>query len=347
MTWLGLGVGLLSLVGACGNDAGQTDAASGTGGAAGGGGHVSEDLFAPCNPLSPIGDVLDPGEVYLVGTLEKDKQSRFALVHWSNPNVAAAGFLDDFDPSDAQIRPTDGRLLYNGWMTVDDIHEFRCEDCPYTGEDYPSAPLDNDPAIPNPCPPSDEVTPYPMRFLVSPEGRVLQLCSSGPADTWYDVDGTVVYNTPDDEPRRLGYEGLMLTDKRVIHLPSGTERPIQGTPNWPIYTARAKAPDKFLIVMPTPQLLPVEGGQELWEVAVDGTATRLGIFPPLPDGVAGIIPYSAKLDGCGTVFHIGSSSPGLMDVIVRRSIHGASAVVYTEKSDPLVKIQYTDLNTGP
>jgi hypothetical protein len=93
--------------------------------------------------------------------------------------------------------------------------------------------------------------------------------------------------------------------------------------------------------------LPASSGEELWEIAADGAATLRGAFPSLPAGATGVQGYSSKLDGCGALVQIGYGVATFEDVIVRREVGGASELVYTETSNPLVKIHISGLVTGP
>jgi hypothetical protein len=69
--------------------------------------------------------------------------------------------------------------------------------------------------------------------------------------------------------------------------------------------------------------------QELWEVGADGEAVMRGAYPALPSGVPSAPLTSAKLEPCGALVQIVNSQ----DVIVRREIGGASAIVYSEENN--------------
>lgn len=111
---------------------------------------------------------------------------------------------------------------------------------------------------------------------------------------------------------------------------------------------RAKAPDRFLLVIDVePDAPPEDGRQELWEVDGAGNATRLGAFPLIPAGLLYVFATSSKLDACGGLVQIGRAAELAIDVIVRREIGGTSEVVYTETTDPRVKLHGSSLVTGP
>jgi hypothetical protein len=79
--------------------------------------------------ISIASDILNPGDVYLDGTLTEGACYRDALTHWSDPNSACTGFGCYFDGRGAVIRPSDGRMLYmNTFENV--IREFHADSCP-------------------------------------------------------------------------------------------------------------------------------------------------------------------------------------------------------------------------
>ncbi|KYF96700.1 hypothetical protein BE17_31850 [Sorangium cellulosum] len=294
--------------------------------------------------MAVTGDVLDPAQVYLAGTLSEGSCGRDALTHWSSPGSAVVGFDCSVDERSARIRSTDGRLLYTN-VFEDLLREFRCDDCPFRGGDYPAAPLDNDTVLRTP-PCTQGLDPL-SGFLVSPAGAVLHRCRSDAA-TWYDESGRVAYADPEDPLLHLGYGDLALAARSVVRLATSASLPIAGLPeDRLLHTVRARAPDSFLLVLESEHPTDDGGSQELWEVDGDGAATRLGAFPPLPAGAMQVSAYTSKLDGCGALLQFGGGPGVLEDVIVRRHIDGASEVVYTEATAPLVKIHVSALVTGP
>ncbi|KYG05079.1 hypothetical protein BE21_42995 [Sorangium cellulosum] len=329
-----------------GATAGAAGGAGGDGGGGEGGGDGEGGAGPECDgaPVTLTGDVLDPGQVYLDGTLEEGACYMSAVAHWSTPSSAVVGFPCHFDGRNAQIRPTDGRLIYLD--SEDDVLlEFRCEGCPYDGGEYPLGPRANDPVLPTP-PCEEDILAY-THFLISPEGAVLHRCRVD-APTWYDPSGNEVYADPDSPLLHLGHGGLALTERSVVDLATSASTPIVGLPERKVHTVRAKAPDRFLVVIDEEaDRPPEESRQELWEVDGTGTATRLGAFPPLPAGVLSVYAIGAKLDACGGLLQIGEADDDSSDVIVRREIGGASEVVYTEATEPLVRMHGASLITGP
>ncbi|WP_437632017.1 hypothetical protein [Sorangium sp. So ce854] len=333
--------------GAGGHGAGAGGHGAGAGGDSAGAGAHGAGAGAPdCSGASAAvtGDVLDPDQVYLAGTLLEGACGRDAVAHWSSPDSAVVGFHCHVDERSARIRPTDGRLLYTN-VFEDLLREFHCDDCPSRGNAYPEAPLDNDPVLPTPrC--ADGLAPRDG-FLVSPTGAVLYRCSSDTA-TWYDERGRVAHADPEDPLLHLGHGDLALAARSVVHLATSTSTPITGLPGGRLlHTVRARAPDRFLLVLEAERPTEDGGSQELWEVDGDGVAARLGAFPPLPAGAVHVSASTSKLDGCGALLQFGGGIGLLEDVIVRRDIGGASEVVYTEATEPLVKIHVSALVTGP
>ncbi|WP_437302833.1 hypothetical protein [Sorangium sp. So ce388] len=348
--------------GAANGYGGQGGAANGHGGAGGAGGaecHGTEGGgeaggLPECNqnPAPAIGDVLDPGEVYLIGDILEASCSYHALTHYSSPFSAVGGFgiIDGTSPI---IRPTDGRLVYVN--TIDQLdtyyryplREFHCDECPYRHDiTYECRPLDNDTAISTPpCNPEDGID-----FRISPSGDWVYKCI-GELNTWHDGSGAGEVDALKYEGLfHLGYEGTVFTRSKIIHLRSGTSFPIVGLPVGQIYTVRAKAPGSFLLALAPDTPMPEGGSTQLWEVDACGTANLLGTYPPLPTGVQPV-PQSnhIKLESCGALVQIGwriHFVPG-GDCIVRREVGGVSEIVYDAMDLPTVRLNGASLVTGP
>jgi hypothetical protein len=317
----------------------EPDGGGGQGGTGGQGGVLD---FAECKPPTDVGDVFDPKEVYIPGTLEEGSYYKVAIAHWSSPNVAAVGF-NGFDTEYSKIRTMDGRFLYRA---LPSLREFHCDGCPYSGGTYPSAPLDNDPELPLPCLQFGSDMAWVDEFLVAPTGRVLQSCSNAPYENWYDMDGTVAFSTTNqDWPIHLGYKDLLLTETRVVDLGTGESWLLTDVPNYHIYAARAVEPDKFLVVEAAGfSVEPYE--QALAIVDSKGVATKLGDYPPPPPGVKTVEVISSTIDACGRLFQMASTTGDENDVIIRRDIKGGSEIVYNEADNPLVKLIGNWLLTG-
>jgi hypothetical protein len=316
----------------------------------------SEDVSLP--PDSPpacekalIGDVFDPGEVYLAGTVEEGVCSRGAIAHWSCPNVGAVGFDCDFDGNSsgnfsnsagltAYVRPTDGRLVYTNLTTEAFVREFHCDDCPYDspGKAYPEKPLANDVILPKDC---DLAGPFP-EFFVSPNGMVLYYCPA--TKTWRDNGGLHTYVESNDPLLHVGYGDLGLTATRIVDLESGKAIPIVGFGGAQSAVAiRAVPPDKFWVVEPRDTL---SQSVDLWEIDGAGMSRRVFQYAPAPTYVTWLS-QRGRLDKSGAFFQLASRQGTFEDIIVRRDMQGGSDVVYTETTNPLVKIYISGLITGP
>jgi hypothetical protein len=314
-----------------------------------------EDVSLP--PDSPpacekalIGDVLDPGEVYLAGTVEEGACYKGAIAHWSCPNVGAVGFDCYFDGNssvnwsnsprlNAYVRPTDGRLIYTNLTTETFVREFHCDDCPFDSPSkrYSRTPLDNDPFLPKDC---DLGNPFP-EFFVSPTGMVLYYCPA--SKTWRDNGGLHTYVESNDPLLHVGYGNLGLTATRIVDLESGKAIPIVGFAGALSAVAiRAVPPDKFWVVEPRDSL-----GQsvELWEIDGTGMSRRVLQYASAPANLT--LRQRGRLDKSGAFSQMGSTRVALEDIIVRRDMQGGSEVVYTETTNPLVKIHISGLITGP
>jgi hypothetical protein len=279
-------------------------------------------------------DFLDPGEVFLAGTLSEGACYRDALAHWSTPNVASVGFDCYFNEDSAIIRPTDGRLLYTNTFE-DKVREYHCDVCAYSGT-YPSSVLSNDTVIATPCPSSTEGV---YNFRVSADGVLLHVCSAT-SGKWRDSSGAVVYDGTTETLLDMGAGGWILTSTRVLNLQTSVTRTISGLPTGTFLAARWNPPDGFFVA------LDVGLTQQLWRVATTGNARLVGDYPAIQTPITW--PQGPKLDKAGAMFAIAQdNSVSFRDVIVRRTVGGSADVVYTEATNPLVKIHISALVTGP
>jgi hypothetical protein len=317
--------------GASTGGAGTTDATAGTTG-----GPACDPSFpAPvCDGDLLAGDVLEPHEVYIDGTLSEGACYLSVLAHFSAPNDAVSGFDCYFSGDNARIRPTDGRLLYS--MTFEGLlREFHCDTCPIAPmTPYPATPLNNDVVLPTPaCDPAETTQ---MQFLLTPEGDHYYRCAQW-EPAWYDASGAIVYESEDDPLLHVGRCKQGLTEQAIVDLESGVKTPIVGLPLGDPMTIRV-APEGGFWVVKTPEQ------PELWHVDANGVAASLGVYPQVPpDHTAG----KGVLDGCGVLHQIGGGPEVFVDLIFRRELGGATEIVYTEATDPLVKLHISYLVTGP
>ncbi len=288
--------------------------------------------------------ILNPGDVYLDGTLSEGACYLDALTHWSYPYRACTGFDCSFDGSSAVIRPTDGRLLYINTFEnkLREFHEDVCVGAMINN--YPTMPLANDKVIPTPmCDPDS--TFLSLSFRVSPEGDIYYSCSQ----TWYDLTGATVFHDGVDRLQNVGRNRVALVGQSTFRLVDlGTGALTELVPQLPVSSSllavRARDEGGFWIAV---RLSSGPSDVDLWQVNPDGTAARFGSFPPIPATVTSA--GAAAIDGCGALIQMGEGRMVFEDLIMRREMGGASAVVYDEAMmpAPLVKIHISYLITGP
>jgi hypothetical protein len=194
--------------------------------------------------------------------------------------------------------------------------------------------LANDTILPTvACDPSS----FALRFHVAPDGSYLFRCGDS---GWFDAGSNVVYDNTQGELLYLGYDNMALTASHVLDLDEDSAMPIAGLPfqTNPL-TIRADPQGGFLIVLGS-AAQPV-----LWHVDVDGAAANHGTFPSVPDGYNLVFEYA--LDGCNVLYQVGHGPEVFNDVILRRPMGGETEVVYTEETDPVVKMHGSRLITGP
>jgi hypothetical protein len=282
------------------------------------------------------GDVFDPGEVYLVGTVSEALCGHDAIAHWSTPNVGSTGFECYFDEHSAALRP-DGRLLYKNSFE-DNLREYHCDACAFNGAGtYPSMVLVNDPQVAAACTGANLLP----QFKVSPEGAVLHRCNGTPT-LWRDSAGATIFTAgATEDVVALGASGWLLTSKQVVNTQAGTAVPLLTVPTGvAFFGARWNPPDGFLVALNN------AGTAQLWRVNTSGAGTLVGLYPALPPNVAQFF-TSAAMDRGGRLFGMTTIQGQFVDVIVRQEVGGTSDVVYSEATNPVVKIHVSTLITGP
>lgn len=280
--------------------------------------------------------LLDPAEVYLVGTLSEGSCGRDALAHPSRPDVAVVGFDCYFDSRSARI--TDARVLVYENTFEDVVREFECDGCPaWTPPDpYPAVPLANDPIVrTRPC-------IRVQTFLVSPGSELLYRCEDF---AWYRDESTPVALPDRTYPVRYGRAGSVLLDAgyrtlEVFDLGAGTGIRVT-TPDCERRAVRALEPSGFGIVFSCGS--SDASWLELWTVGDDGDLALVGRYPPPPGGYRD---GAEALAADGALLHI-TRGPDFDDAVVRRTIGGVSEVVYSESTLPPVRLHISGLVTGP
>jgi hypothetical protein len=288
-------------------------------------------------PLPP--DILDPKEVYLVGTLVVGSSGFDALAHWSTPSSYNAGFDGYFYGGSATINPVSGRLMYTNVFEyrLREYHRDGGEDW-LPGAPYPRDVLANDPITATPpCVVDDSSGAAILSgFLVASDGSIYHRCYGGTA-VWYDASGVAVFSGAD--LLLAGSNQLALTATSIVDLPSGSTTPVTGLPSGSAITRRATATGFWVVLGSS-----TANSAELWLIDVAGAATLAGAYPDLPVGIgqAG----AGRLDGSGRLFQFARTAD-YDDVIVRRIVGGDSEIVYDERDKPAVKIHISYLVTGP
>jgi hypothetical protein len=296
-------------------------------------------------------DIFDPNRVYLAGTLSEGSCNQSAIAAIECPNSAAVGFECIFDgnsfyPTSAQIRPSDGRLLYTHFRA--ELREFHCDLCPYrdsNGNEYPRNVLDNDPVLVRASSPASSET----EFLVSPSGALFYRRNDG---AWVDETDRVVFDEAESTLLHVGFGAIALAGPdrrfdrlvdRLVDLDGGGSTAVLGLPDREVRSMRAAPPDRFVLLVRGDGELDADW--ELWDIDASATATLRGEYPPFPSGLTQSV--GQQLLPNGVLFEMGDDRATVDDVIVRREIGGATEVVYTEADLPNVKIHISAFVSGP
>jgi hypothetical protein len=333
--------------------------------------HVTLPEAAPpdtCANGTLTGDTFLPGAIYFLGQIQSSPSKPIGVAHWSDPGTFCLGMPANF-ANWAQIRPTDGRLLYmnaypGGAQGFDNtVREFHADGCvtPTTTTAAPANPLANDPVVPTPmCDTEGGITTGTGNFRISPEGDVYYECNTStgfPGIGWYGPNGQVLRDVG-TELKRIGRGKIAYvsptpdpttgrTDPYIADLtaPLTSPKSIPVTPaspfNYGLFMGgRALDAGGFLIVI-EPQGTGVAESADLWQVNPDGTASKVGSYPIVPD-----VPFSALLlqpddgwlDGCNGLLQMAdiNTTPGFDYAIVRRTLPGESSFVYGSPSGEIV-----------
>ena len=240
----------------------------------------------------------------------------------SDPNQYAPGF-PCLLPNRFTI--SQGRLYYEDG-DGHEIHEF----VPDYSDTYPTDPTANDPKVEAPC-------AIIQGYLFNPSGTMIYKCYG---DGWFQRGGAVFYPGSDtivaltDKNVFATLEGVMSLDEMVLHKVPALASTLG---------VRVHGEEFHYAVQ------PASASPELWSVDASGTTTKLGDYPPPPDGVKSVSQTQPLLAPDDSLYTAGSeSSNNAFEVIYRRTIDGMSEVVYTEADKPIVKMNGGDpMITGP
>jgi len=270
---------------------------------------------------------------------------RNTISRLSDPNTAIVGSDCYFAGGDAMIRPDGVLLYYNVFEGL--LREFHCDDCPgwTDGNPYPEDVLDNDTILSTPC----ETEPLVPRFVIGIEGYLLYRCGNA----WYTEDGKEL--PIDGQILSYGYNGAVLflkeTDLSIYYIEDDEEIALE-VPEIDLnsngFVSRVDGERGFLLAMVK------EGVTSLYSIAYTGSAAQEGIYPDANEShdvmYNSAFPIrNAVLDAFGGLFQIATDreTQHRDDIIIYRTIVGNYEVVYSETTDPLVKLHMSSITTGP
>jgi hypothetical protein len=124
----------------------------------------------------------------------------------------------------------------------------------------------------------------------------------------------------------------------VFDLGAAQLRPFIGLPDARRGTYRVR-PDGYWMV------LGERAAEELWHVAFDGTARLLGAYPAPPETQQRL--SGANLDGQGRLYYIARETASARSTVVRRSVEGASEIIYVEPAGTQTWGHLFFMFTGP
>lgn len=331
--------------------AGGSSASAGTGGTAGSGGSAGNAGTAGTAGGAAAGGsagsaggsgcgTLDPGAVYLHGTLREGTGELDALASPADPNAFCVGFPPVSGYAPPFIRPFDGALIYVDSDTLE-IRRFIPESLVWDADDdrwrYPSAPEANDELIVQPSCTGVTVT----ETLSDPrDGRVLYRCAGGgyyedsTGTTLTDVigriycidgDGVMLAQGTIDHPMEV----LLIDDQGDTTVVTG----LPGSHAGIIVLARPASGGFYAVVNDIDE----QGGPERWFISHDGTATYEGMYCEIPVG-SQMHPGPAfddgndQLDADGNLWSLSwhDASGSTTDIVVKRELSGDCTVVYDE-----------------
>ncbi len=285
--------------------------------------------------ISPA--LFDPDQTYMVGTVA----GGLGVAHWSTPDTESVGLAPNYAFSDARVAR--GSILYtmvhaNGRRYVQQYRPdaYRPPLMAGGAPEYPRLPWLDDPFVPTPGCTNQVPRQEPQRLFVRPDGSIVYTCTGD--SRFYDETGAVLGSGNVFDGLALGPGDSILTRRMVqtgttarsfTGFPSGGTQPLRFARRWQ---------NGFRA------LYQGGGTDQLWNVAVNGAAVLEGTYPADPAGLTPLLPVA--LDGNGDLFSL--ATQGAATVVVRKSISGTSAIVYTSASGARVALNMQSiLLTGP
>lgn len=295
---------------------------------------------------------LDPGKVYLRGTLQEGVAGRDAIIDPADPASFCLG-LPVGASADGQVSG-DGKYIHAEALTIYSMESEPFDTDPFGAQIYPATPLANDTALLTTTAaacgiglimnnPDNNITYY------SCPNNTIHTEASVP---YYSLGNGALLSVLADGSMLVGvFDTLKIVDTVLVETTITTPGPVSVR----YLTARLFVDPVTL--NPSVWLVVENGVNPLQRWSIDLTTrvvTNDGDFSTVPANITED-KFSSKLDGDGDLWQMGSDTTGIfIDVIIERPILSSgvpATVVYTEADDDgsepyFVKIHISDLFTG-
>lgn len=280
-------------------------------------------------------NIFESNQVYIFGTLVEGTTGWEAIAAVDKPDDYVVGFLHGTLGGRAQVR--DGMLLYT-MLYVPGIYTFvpegKKQSSPADEIDYPATPEANDPITDTP--PCEQGTDGDRPFRTSPEGRLIYQCRD---NIWYEGGKEFFVPLETETLLSVGFDGLVLVRPMAI-VTAGGRNPISELDGIGGFRTARALKDGFQVVMDS---APESGEPALWQITASGKATRVGVYPAVLD----FSENESELLADDVLVQAGLDPDG-NDTIVRRPIKGEAETLYSEATNPLVKMFHSpDLRLIP
>jgi hypothetical protein len=311
----------------------------------------------PPGSLTPSCQPLDPAKMTLAGALDGAGCSDVLATPGAPRTTCFA--LPCFFDSSAQIRPSDGALLYTySDAGLTQVRQFIPDELPIDTVSklysYPKNAEANDPVVSKHC---DSVA----NFALDPKtGALFLTCQSTGVYQVLDEAGKQLF--PDDYLIvGVGNDGSKLVRPFGLDLEiadaAGVRKPVVGLPPCDpdtLYRPRAKPTGGFWVIA---RFGSFPQTHERWSIAADGTATKDGVFQGYPADAGD--EFSHHLDANGDLWSVATISgntsqkrvfhhsltPGTATVVYDDSMQPTSS--WTSTGDLRVRVGFGYLVTGP